>query len=393
CYMELVEKGGDNGIPCAKAQAVAWRNTYGMIAPYFKSETGAELGPGMNVLLKVTVSYHELYGLSLVVSDIDPLYTVGDLERQRQKTIERLRGEGVFEMNRSLGVPAIPQRIAVVSSRGAAGFQDFMNELALSPFRFRVELFDSFMQGHATENSVIEALGKICERLDEFDAVVIIRGGGSQSDLAAFDSYRLCCHIAQFPLPVLTGIGHDKDRSIADMVAAVPLKTPTAVAGYLVDALARVDAWLESARGEIVEAAAGKLDGGQRQLRDAALRLAQAGGALTRRVDMRLERLGAAVARGASTIAARERYGLDKLAEGLAVRANNLLAAGRLRLRAMEQAVEGRDPRKIMALGFAVVRMGGKVLTDASRAAGGDDIEVTLGRGSLWAKVGKIQKQ
>ncbi|MCC8034643.1 MAG: exodeoxyribonuclease VII large subunit [Rikenellaceae bacterium] len=393
CYMELVEKGGDNGIPCARAQAVVWRNSFGMISSYFKSETGIELGPGLNVLLKVSVSYHELYGLSLVVSDVDPLYTVGDLERQRQKTIKRLHNEGVFDMNRALPLPVVLQRIAVVSSRGAAGYQDFMNELAASPFRFEVELFDSYMQGHGTEDSVIDALGKICERTEEFDAVVIIRGGGSQSDLAAFDSYRLCCHIAQFPLPVITGIGHDKDQSIADMVAAVPLKTPTAVAGCLVDSLERVDAWLESAVGELLQNAAGILECGQRRVREAAIRLAQAAGGLTRTVDMRLERLGAALERQATSKVTRERYGVEKLEEALKTKSRNRLASEDMRLRAARQTVEGRDPQRIMALGFAVVRIGGKVLTEASRAATGDVLDITLSSGRLSARVEEAEKQ
>ncbi len=238
CYMELVEKGGDNGVPRARVNAVAWRSTWGALQPYFVSETGNDLAAGMKVLLRVTVSYHELYGLSLVVSDIDPLYTIGEQKRQRQETIARLQREGVFDMNRSLEIPVAPQKVAVVSSASAAGYQDFMNELAASGFRFETTLFDATMQGYGAEESIIEALEKVAS--GDFDVVVLVRGGGAQSDLAAFDSYRLAAHVAQFPLPVIAGIGHDKDLSIVDMVAAVTLKTPTAVAGWLADRLAQL---------------------------------------------------------------------------------------------------------------------------------------------------------
>jgi exodeoxyribonuclease VII large subunit len=244
CYMELIEKGGDNGVPRAKAPAVIWRSAWGAIRPYFVSETGRELAVGMKVLLKVTVSYHELYGLSLVVSDVDPLYTLGEQQRQRQETIVRLQREGIFDMNRGLKVPRVVQRVAVISSASAAGYQDFMNELAASGFRFHVELFDAVMQGHGTEDSIIAALERVAE--GDFDAVAVIRGGGAQSDLAAFDSYRLSSHVAQFPMPVVAGIGHDKDLSVVDMVAHLSLKTPTAVAGWLVDRAAQVLSRIET---------------------------------------------------------------------------------------------------------------------------------------------------
>ncbi|MCD8103299.1 MAG: exodeoxyribonuclease VII large subunit [Alistipes sp.] len=389
CYMELVEKGGDNGIPCAKASAVIWRNRFGMVSSYFRSETGAELSAGMNVLVKVSVSYHELYGLSLVVSDIDPLYTLGDLERQRQKTIARLQEEGVYDMNRGLPFPGVPQRIAVVSSRNAAGYQDFMNELGRSPFGFRVELFDAFMQGHGTEDSVIDALGRICERLDDFDTVIIIRGGGSQSDLAAFDSYRLCCHIAQFPLPVVTGIGHDKDESIADLVAAVALKTPTAVAGFLVESMQSVDAWLVAARGDILRLAVGMLENESRTLREAGFRLARTSSGLTRTVDIRLERLIAGIRRMSEQTMASLHYRLDVLDGKVRNRSQAIITAETAKTESLRQLVESRDPAKILALGFAVVRSEGRPVTDAAQVSAGDLLEINLHRGVITARAEK----
>ena len=240
CYLELVEKGGANHVPKAKISAVIWRSTYGMIASYFGASTGGQtLCAGLKVLVN----------------------TLGDMERQRRQTIEQLQRDGVFDMNRELPMPAVVQRLAVVSSRNAAGYQDFMKELSSGPYRFEVTLFDAFMQGAESEESIVRALETVADALDDFDAVVLSRGGGSQSDLGSFDSYRLCCHLAQFPLPVIAGIGHDKDRSVADLVAAVSLKTPTAVAVYLKNKMAEFEALLDSLRGRLAEWAEEMLGG------------------------------------------------------------------------------------------------------------------------------------
>ena len=237
CYMELVEKAeavrGGTSTPKAQARAVIWRNQYAMLSAYFLSQTGSRLQVGMKILAKVMVTYHELYGLSLQISDIDPTYTLGEVERQKQITISQLKADGVWDMNRELSLPTPIQRIAIISSATAAGYQDFCREIADGGYDFRLTLFEAVVQGERAEDSVIDALGRIAEREEEFDVVVLIRGGGSTSDLSCFNSYRLCAYVAQFPLPVLTGIGHLKDESVADMVAHTPLKTPTAVAAWL----------------------------------------------------------------------------------------------------------------------------------------------------------------
>ena len=243
CYLELVEKAepaaacrGDAGaVPKAQARAVIWRSQYAMLSSYFEAETGCRLEAGMRVLAKVLVSYHGLYGLTLQVTDLDASYTLGEVERQRQLTIRRLQADGVWDMNREMPLPLLVQRIAVVSSSAAAGYRDFRNELRGGGYAFTVTLFDAVVQGAAAEESLVAALCAVAERADEFDAVVLIRGGGSASDLSCFNSYRLCSHVAQFPLPVITGIGHDKDTSVADMVAHTALKTPTAVATWLTE--------------------------------------------------------------------------------------------------------------------------------------------------------------
>ena len=205
CYLELVEKGGDNGVPTAQARAVIWRSHYPRIAGYFEAETGQRLEAGIQILARVLVTYHEIYGFSLQITDMDPSYTLGDMERQRQRTIAQLQRDGVWDMNRETPLPAVVQRVAVVSSANAAGYQDFCKELDKSPYRFALTLFDAFMQGAAAEESIVEALCAVAARQEEFDAVALIRGGGSRSDLNCFNAYRLCSHIAQFPLPVATG--------------------------------------------------------------------------------------------------------------------------------------------------------------------------------------------
>jgi exodeoxyribonuclease VII large subunit len=234
CYMELAEKA-ENGIHAAKLRATCWSNIYTMLGAYFQEETGSKLQAGMQVLVEVEVRFHAVYGLSLNVINIDPAYTIGGLAQQRQKTIARLQAEGIMDMQKSLRLPSLCLRLAVISSEKAAGYEDFTNQLSQSGFLFTSELFSAVMQGENAGRSMIEALSRIAAEEERWDAVVIIRGGGASADLTCFDDYELCSHCAQFPLPILTGIGHTKDVSILDMVAQMSLKTPTAVAAFLTE--------------------------------------------------------------------------------------------------------------------------------------------------------------
>ena len=235
CYLNLVEKGSTDGAPRAEARAVIWKSAWAPMASMFEAATGATLRAGLRVLVRVVVSYHEVYGFSLQIIDLDPRYTLGEVERRRRETIARLQQDGVWDMNRELTLPRPTLRIAIVSSDTAAGYQDFMNELCRNTYRFETTLFRSLMQGDAAEESIVAALSAIAAREDEFDVVAIIRGGGSTSDLALFDSYLIASYVAQFPLPIFSGIGHDKDVSVVDMVAHTSLKTPTAVATKLIE--------------------------------------------------------------------------------------------------------------------------------------------------------------
>ena len=360
CYLELVEKGGDNGVPTAQARAVVWRSNYPRIAGYFEAETGQRLAAGIKILAKALVTYHELYGFSLQITDIDPSYTLGDMERQRQQTIAQLQQEGVWDMNREAPMPAVVQRVAIVSSANAAGYQDFCKELARSPYRFELTLFDAFMQGEAAEESIIEALCNVAARPEKFDAVVLIRGGGSRSDLNCFNAYRLCAHVAQFPLPVLTGIGHDKDTSVADMVAHTALKTPTAVAGWLVERMDTIDAWLDNAA---------------LQLRDNVL-------VTSRAQELRLQELSSHLLFHAKGLLRQRGMALEQMRETLAASAGNFLARQASRLGNAAELVAGRSPERILRLGFAIVRTGGKAVFSAAQVGKGNtlDIEVADGR-------------
>ena len=391
CYLELVEKGGANHVPKAKISAVIWRSTYGMIASYFGAATGGQtLCAGLKVLVKALVSYHE-----------------------RRQTIEQLQRDGVFDMNRELPMPAVVQRLAVVSSRNAAGYQDFMKELSSGPYRFEVTLFDAFMQGAESEESIVRALETVADALDDFDAVVLIRGGGSQSDLGSFDSYRLCCHLAQFPLPVIAGIGHDKDRSVADLVAAVSLKTPTAVAVYLKNKMAEFEALLDSLRGRLAEWAEEMLGGCTTFLRERAMRLEQQTMRLVHECSLGLQRTGAELGHRATEAVRRSGDRLGTLRSGVAqaarfalanhgLRADNLASMLRhrsfdfLSVRRRELALTGdlvasRDPRRILEMGFSVVRQKGGALADPLALHPGDRVEIETHSRTFEAQIDKIK--
>ncbi len=381
CYIELVEKADEpaatsprggrasSSVPRAQARAVIWRSQYPMLSAYFEAETGSKLAAGMKILAKVLVSYHELYGLTLQIVDLDASYTLGEVQRQRQMTIKRLQADGVWDMNRETAMPMLVQRIAVVSSASAAGYRDFMNDLRSGGYAFRTELFDAVVQGAAAEESVTAALSAIAERAEEFDAVAMIRGGGSATDLSCFDSYLICSYVAQFPLPVITGIGHDKDTSVADMVAHKALKTPTAVAAWLTDRMARIEAWLDESA---------------RRLHDTAV-------AATRNERLRLERLASDTAREGGMYVERCRSALGLLREQTAAAALRIVESNKARLEAADGLVEGRSPQRIMRMGFAVVRSGGRALLSTEGLRAGERIEVELCDGALDADITSIK--
>jgi exodeoxyribonuclease VII large subunit len=262
CYLNLIEKDEATDTVVAQARATIWSYTFRMLRPYFETTTGQILIEGLKVLVNVSVEFHELYGYSLNIQDIDPTYTLGDMARRRRDIIARLTDEGVLDMNKEVEFPLAPQKIAVISSETAAGYRDFTDHLLNNPagYIFYPKLFPAVMQGSQTEISIIEALDHIYEYEDLFDVVVIIRGGGSQIDLSCFDNYNLAYHITQFPLPVITGIGHEKDNTIVDLVAHTRLKTPTAVAEFLIGEVAGFDQQIEEAKEKFTDLVTERLE-------------------------------------------------------------------------------------------------------------------------------------
>ena len=366
CYMELVEKDEKaDGVARAQARAVIWRSQYMRIAGIFEAASGQRLERGIKILARVAVTYHELYGLSLQITDIDPSYTMGDMELRKQQTIARLKSDGVWDMNRQSEMPLVVQRIAVVSSSTAAGFQDFCNELKRYGYGFAVTLFDSVMQGTSSEESVTAALEEIAARQEEFDAVAVIRGGGAVTDLNSFNSYRIASHIAQFPLPVITGIGHDKDVSVADMVAHTSLKTPTAVAVWLNDRMAQNEAALENA----------------------AVQLHELYTAATRNCELKTERLASTLRSSAATLIAMQRQRLEAAREQLLRDTSEALRREKRRINTLHDIAESRSPKSILRMGFAVARVDGRAVVSVKDAVSGQTMTVELADGTLTTQI------
>ena len=391
CYLELIEKGDRDAVPAAQARATIWRSQYARIASYFEAETGSRLEPGIRILAKVMVNYHEIYGFSLQITDIDPTFTLGDMERKRQQTIDQLKKEGVWDMNHDLVMPDAIQRIAIISSAQAAGYQDFCKELEKSPFRFELTLYDAFMQGQAAEESIIEALCEAAQSMEDYDVVVIIRGGGSRSDLNCFDSYRLCAHIAQFPLPILTGIGHDKDTSVADMVAHTPLKTPTAVAGWLVDQLYDAEARLDGAALQLRDCTQEALHRAEVLLERYRSSLKQGTLQLLTQRRVRLERNSGNLGQFTTALVTRHKARLEQLTGLIPDLAKNLLKHKRQRLDTATELIESRSPKQILRLGFAIVRTPRSGVISAEGVAVGDRVEIEVADGKIGAIVNEKQ--
>lgn len=371
CYLNLVEKGVTDGAPRAEARAVIWRSAYAAIASKFEVATSTKLCSGLRVLVCVVVTYHEVYGFSLQIVDIDPSYTLGEVERRRRQTIAQLQDDGVWDMNRELDIPRPTLRVAVISSRTAAGHQDFMNELRRTPYNFSVTLFESLMQGDGAEDNIIHALELIAEEETNFDIVAIIRGGGSTSDLALFDSYRIASHVAQFPLPVVTGIGHDKDISVTDMVAHTMCKTPTAVATLLA---------------EMADAELSTIEHLAQQLRDSVvMRIGNE--------RLHLERSTSELTRTTQVALNGCNMHLDRAEESIRNESLNHLARERNHLDAAEAIVESSSPKRILNLGFAIVRDSMGEIINLDNINSGDNISIELADGRIESRVINAQKQ
>ena len=385
CYMQLVqydrsEEGGKRkryeNTPIAQASAKCWQSSWQLLRPYFEKETGQRLHAGMKVLLQVYAQFHETYGFSWIVTDIDPTYTMGDMARKRQEIIRVLKDEGVFDLQKELPLPLFCQRIAVISSANAAGYGDFVNQLENNEygFQFHTRLFPAVMQGEDVEKSVIAALEQIFRgsgdmeargNENSFDCVVIIRGGGATADLSGFDTLALAENVANFPLPIITGIGHERDESILDMVSHTRVKTPTAAAAFLIDHLKEVLEVLIDAQERITRYAQQKLS----------------------TLDAQLSVVAEAIPRLFSVVKTRQDARLDSMQEKMTMLIERRLETEQHRIQLVSEKVKSLDPTLLLRRGYSITLHNGKVVKDVSVLNTGDELETRLAHGSVRSKV------
>lgn len=389
CYMELIDKEASGRVN-ARIKGIMWANIAPGIGRKFADATGQRLVSGLRVMVRGTVNYHPSFGISFVISDINPSYTLGEAQRRRREIIARLTADGVIDLNKQLQWPVPTMRVAVVSAPGAAGYGDFVNQLFSSPrrLRFHIELFKAVLQGERTVPSCVAALDAIAARHDEFDCVVMIRGGGSSADLQSFDDYTLALNVAQFPLPVIVGIGHERDVTVLDYVAAMRVKTPTAAAEWLIShATACLDR-LRTAAADILSAATDRMAGCRTQLSFCEGMLPTAASAAVERAKafltssrLSLAGLGAARIAPAGTLLAAK-------GEALAVALKNICHQADVRLNACEQLLAALSPEATMRRGFSVTRLrDGTTLTSSSSLPPDTEIVTIFADGTVTSRV------
>lgn len=390
CYMELIEKDAQSNTPVARASAKCWRSTWSMVRPHFERVTGQRLARGMKVLLLVYPQFHENYGFSWIVSDIDPTFTLGDMARRRKEIVEALKAEGVFDLNKQLPLPVLTQRIAVVSSQNAAGYGDFRHQLLHNEYRFRfdIELFPAIMQGEGVEASVIAALDMINRRTDDFDCVVIIRGGGSTTDLSGFDTLALAENVAQFPLPVITGIGHERDESVIDLIANTSVKTPTAAAAFLIERLKRVLDFLTDREQRIASAASRRMQTEQVRLMHAAQTIPTLFSLYASRQTARLDTMQGRMTSAASQTVTRQQARLDSADALLPTLMRHITDAQRHRLQLLSQRAQALDPAILLSRGYTITLHDGRAVRSAKDLHPGDLITTRLADGEVTSVIG-----
>ena len=388
CYMELVEKN-DGGTTVAKLNAVIWSSNYPRLVAKFMAATGAELKTGMKVLVKVSANFHSQFGFKAVISDIDPSYTMGDMARQRLEILKRLKADGIIDMNKELPITAVPQRIAVISAAGAAGYGDFMNQLANNPYRlkFYTCLFGASMQGAQTVPTVLAALDRINEHLDLFDAVVIIRGGGATSELNSFDNYDLAAAVAQFPLPVIVGIGHDRDETVLDFVAAIRVKTPTAAAEWLINRGTNALAHLDELQETVVTAVRDTVGHAREQLAYYTSMIPAASRRIIDTNSLRLDNYTKAIPLAANNLITAQCTRLDRALERMGEAVEHALQREQQRLQALGDKAALLSPENTLQRGYSLVTKDGKCVTSGSQLQPGDHIHVQFAEGSTDATV------
>ena len=389
--MELIQKDERTATPIAKASAKCWANKWMLIRPGFERTTGQRLHAGMKVLLKVYAQFHEAYGFSWIVTDIDPTYTLGDMARKRQEIIRQLKEEGVFDLQKELQLPLFCQRIAVISSETAAGYGDFCNQLADNPygFQFQTRLFPAIMQGEGVEQSIIAALERIFSFHipQNFDAVVIIRGGGATSDMSGFDTLALAENVANFPLPIITGIGHDRDESILDMVSHIRVKTPTAAAALLIDHLKTVLDAINDAQEQIVRLAQQKLTSHKSRLSTFAEILPRLFTNVKTRQEARLDSLNSRMTTAIRQSIITHQSLINALEVKMPILLDRRLMAEQHRLQLIEEKTKSLDPALLLKRGYSITLHNGKAVRSPQQLQSGDEIETRLANGTLRSVV------
>ncbi|MDR1344403.1 MAG: exodeoxyribonuclease VII large subunit [Tannerellaceae bacterium] len=374
CYLEFVEKNPRTGQIVAKIRASIWAKTFYFLKPRFEMETGQAFASGLKTLVKVSVDYHELYGFSLNVTDIDPSYTVGDMLRRRLEIIQRLKNEGVFTLNKELPFPTLPQRIALISSPTAAGYEDFTNQLEhnTSGYSFHLKLFPAVMQGEKTEASVIAALEHIFNHAGNFDVVVIIRGGGASSELNCFDSYLLAANCAQFPLPIITGIGHERDDTVVDLVAHTRMKTPTAVAEFLISRMDEAAGIVTAMQRNILNIAAKRMTNEKARLQIIGTRLPAAALNRLERSRSQLHQLGNQLPVLSLNLLNRHGKRLQTLQSAIGQYSLKHIADKNHYLKLTEQFIRMASPEYILKRGYSLTLKDGKIIKRAVALQNGD---------------------
>lgn len=389
CYLEFVQKDPRTHALVAKARGVVWANVFRILKPYFEQATGQAFCSGLQVLVQVTVSFHELYGYSLTVQDIDPTYTLGDMARRRREILKQLEEEGVLTLNKELEMPVLPRRIAVISSATAAGYGDFCHQLQHNPrgFFFHTELFPALMQGERVEESVLDALDRINGRIEEFDVVVIIRGGGATSELSCFDSYLLAAACAQFPLPVITGIGHERDDTVLDCVAHTRVKTPTAAAEYLIDRMDEAATMLDTLSQRLHKAIRSRLEQEQWRLESCRHRIPTTVTSRLKREHYRLENCKSRIPSAAVKRVADAKFSLHTLRTTLTHASGLLLQRRHHQLELLQQRLADASPERLLARGYSITLKDGKAVKDASLLQPGDEIKTRFFRGETTSVI------
>lgn len=394
CYLEFVQKDEFSNSLIAKARGVVWHNKWMLLRPCFEQTTGQPLSAGMMLLVQVKLSFHSLYGYTLIVNDIDPTYTLGDIAKRRREIISKLKEEGIDQMNKELELPRLLQRIAVISSATAAGYGDFCDQLNANEkgLVFYTRLFPALMQGDGVESSVIAALDAVMNDVLEWDVVVIIRGGGSVSDLSGFDTLRLAEHVAQFPLPVITGIGHERDDTVIDMVAHTRVKTPTAAAELLIHhqeaELSLVDDFSNRITGYV-----------ERRLADERNRLNLIVGRMPaiytlfhQRQQNRLMQITSLIHRDIVGILQTDKNKLDLITARLPLQVNARLQNEQHRLKLISLRLRAVDPVNILKQGYSITQVGGKSLRSVSQLKKGDEMVTFLADGKVVSEVTEMEK-